>query len=227
MHGIAKINGQDSIAYLASGGSPWHRLGQAQQDGESMESWRKRSNLDFEAILVQSYSDLRGLGLVGDDAMRLAPNAMHTVRSDNYLFLGDGLSEGFKIHQPEQFTDTFQKIISHDFRFAMDCMGALDGGAKIWMTAKFVEPVTIGGAKHIPRLMATTAFNGTQASIWKCVDERVVCANTLAIALGEHNADYRVRHNTRFDGDRARKALETIALSIKKYESVVPPIGIR
>jgi len=76
--------------------------------------------------------------------------------------------------------------------------GALRGGRRVWMLARMVDgdfEVTRGD-RVVPYLLLSTAHDATAAVRVVPTTIRVVCANTLAAALGDGRAGITVRHDT-------------------------------
>ena len=51
-------DGRVEFAYLASDGTPWHGLGQALEDGTSLDAWRVAAGMDWKikrGIVAYSY----------------------------------------------------------------------------------------------------------------------------------------------------------------------------
>ena len=58
-----------------------------------------------------------------------------------------------------------------------------------------------------PYLLLGTSYDGTMATVAKFTTVRVVCNNTLTIALDGTSRAIKVPHSTRFDGDLVKKQL--------------------
>ena len=50
-HEITTVNGTTSIAYL--GETPWHKLGQQMEPGQSIETWAINAGMDFNIGAIQ------------------------------------------------------------------------------------------------------------------------------------------------------------------------------
>jgi phage/plasmid-like protein (TIGR03299 family) len=114
-----------------------------------------------------------------------------------------------------------QQYIGVDDRFRFDTAGNFKGGAIVWVAAKWQDAVTIGGDRHVARLLASTSFDATQATrIQMCVT-RVVCDNTLGMAHTEHSgAVVSVRHSTKFNKEQVGRQLAGLAQSTAQYKKI-------
>lgn len=221
-HNIDFSNDRANIAYLGSRNDVWHKLGQEMKPGQSIEEWARQAGLDWTAILVPLNADLSGAQfshLSASAREGLVDNRRGIVRNDTGAVLGIG-SDGYQPHQPVEVLDFFKRQIEVDPRFQLDVAGSLSGGAKIWATAKFNGDINIAGDRHIARVLMTTTFDATGASLNKMVTTRAVCANTIAAAFGEAGGVVRTTHRSKFDAARVAKELAALAQGVEKYKEV-------
>jgi phage/plasmid-like protein (TIGR03299 family) len=216
MHEIDMTNGQANIAYLGSRDNVWHRLGQEMRSGETKEAWRARAGLAWQAVKTPA------LIRHPDGEVRPARDRAFMVRNDTWQMLGDNcVTDIYQPVQPSELLDWFDRYIAVDERFAMDTLMSLRGGSIICGTAVYREPVTVAGDAHVARLLMSTTFDGSGATINQTCIERVVCRNTLRVAHGEQgNAIVRTRHNTKFDAARVGRELAALAQSIEQWKVV-------
>jgi phage/plasmid-like protein (TIGR03299 family) len=99
-------------------------------------------------------------------------------------------------------------------------LARLKNGEIIWATASFKDSLLVVGEAHKARLLMTTTFDGSGATINKATMTRVVCNNTLDAALSDKKATIRTRHNTKFNADRVRAELATIAAGFEHYKAM-------
>jgi phage/plasmid-like protein (TIGR03299 family) len=211
-HNIEMKDGKASIAFLGSRQDIWHRMGQEMEEGMSIDQWAKEAGLDWNAELVQAYAAYNG--------EMIEANGMHVLRTDTKNALGY-VSEHYKIVQPREVLDWFQRYISVDSRFKLDVAGCLKSGEIVWATATFNGEINVAGDKHVARLLMTTAFDGTMATINKATMTRVVCNNTLNAALaGGSKGVIKTRHNAKFDAVKVSEQLGDIVSSIAAYKEM-------
>ena len=219
-HNLDFSTGKAGIAFLGSRNDIWHRLGQEMQPGMSIEAWAKAAGLEWHAVKVPAIANL-----AGDAWEHIEPckrfmrvdGQNFVVRSDNGHPLGY-VSDQYHPVQPSEVLDWFSRYIAVDDRFQLDVAGSLKKGEIIWATATFRDSLDIVGEEHRARLLMTTTFDGSGATLNKATMTRVVCNNTLDAALADRKATIRTRHNTRFDADRVANELGTIAAGFAHYK---------
>lgn len=197
-HLICNTNGKDSIAYV--GQAPWHKLGQQLQPGQPIEIWLKESGMDYEVIAAD-------VGYVTDAGSALfMPNKRVLYRSDTEAALSI-VSKGYKIVQPGaimKFFDDLCKIAGFDLEVA----GVLDGGKRVWGLAKVSEGAPVRGTDIVkPYVLLATSYDGTMATVGQFTGVRVVCHNTITMAINDTVGQVRIPHNQQFDPEAMKQSL--------------------
>jgi phage/plasmid-like protein (TIGR03299 family) len=198
-HEITVVNGKASMAYV--GETPWHGLGAKLTEGSSIDVWAREAGMQYEVLTAPIAYDVNGKKHVYKDRVV-------SYRSDN----GEGLgvvSRNFQMVQPKDCLAFFEDLATlHGFQ--LETAGVLFGGRKYWALAKTPKEFSVG-KKDVIRghLMMATACDGSMATIVKYVSTRVVCNNTIQIALGEGNPQgtIRVRHNQKFEAPDVKTEL--------------------
>lgn len=202
----------NQMAFTGSRANIWHRLGNQMEANMTIDQWAKAAGLDWSAELVQAYAAYNG--------EMIEAKGMHVLRTDTKCTLGY-VSEHYKIVQPAEVLDWFQRYISVDDRFKLDVAGCLKSGEIVWATATFNGNIDVAGDKHVARLLMTTAFDGTMATINKATMTRVVCNNTLNAALADGGKGVvKTRHNAKFDAATVSEQLGNIVHSIGAYKAM-------
>lgn len=90
--------------------------------------------------------------------------------------------------------------------------GAIDGGRKVFVTMKLPGNIRVGGSDRVDNyIVLMTSHDGSTSTIFMITPVRVVCENTLNLALGQHSNFFRVRHTVGADKimiQQAREALD-------------------
>lgn len=204
--------GEAGIAFVGERKSIWHRLGNQMQAGMSIEEWAKAAGLDWEAVMVPAFMEINGVLLPVE-------GVKHCVRNDNNWHLGVATNV-YKPFQPIEALQVLEPYCQHDSRFALDVAGHLNGGKKIWATAVFNDDYVVAGDKHKARLLATTTYDGTGATIIKATATRVVCDNTLDISLSCKGNEIRTRHSTKVDHEVVGKQLTAIIQGMGEFKAM-------
>lgn len=194
MHELTQTNGQIEFAYLQSDGAPWHGLGQAMPDGAPIDAWKKAAGMEW-AI---RRSKVRYATSFDPSAPMLEVPESHVLfRSDTSAPLGV-VSDKYKIVQPGEVMEFFRDI-AKEGGLELSAAGTIYGGKRFWSTAKIGEAAPaslkdkIGGY-----LLISTSADGSLATEVRRTTIRVVCRNTLAMAMGEA-ASMRISHRSVFN----------------------------
>jgi phage/plasmid-like protein (TIGR03299 family) len=226
-HNLDMSNNRANIAFLGSRNDVWHRMGQEMLPGQTVDTWATAAGLGWTAVKVPAVVALSSPAFDHIDASKRflpAPDRAFVVRSDNAGLLGyvsgETDSKGYRIVQPSDVLDWFQRYIAVDDRFALDVCGSLDGGKRIWATAKYNGDIDVAGEKHAARVLMSTTFDGSGATINQCSMTRVVCQNTLRIAHADSKAAIKTRHSTRFDAAKVGAELAQLAQGFAHYKAI-------
>jgi phage/plasmid-like protein (TIGR03299 family) len=112
-----------------------------------------------------------------------------------------------------------------------EAAGALGKGETIWTLAKIPATLSIKGTddKSECYLLQTTAHNGKGSKVAKIVTTRVVCQNTLNIALGEAGSFFRIGHfgDVKKKMKEARKVMGDLIGTVKSLEEKLNILATR
>lgn len=170
---------------------PWHGIGTKVEEAPNSLEALRMAELNWEVnpqkVLVAETGEV-------------IPNAVANVRSSDGKVLGI-VTDRYKIVQNVDafaFTDT---LIGGDVRY--ETAGSLNGGRRVWLLARLPERKVVGDQVE-PYLCFTNTHDGTGAVKVFVTPVRVVCNNTLNLALSQAQRTWSVRHN----GDINRKIAE-------------------
>jgi hypothetical protein len=192
------VDGRVEFAYLASDGTPWHGLGQALEDGTSLDAWRVAAGMDWKIKrgIVRYNTSFEG-------NQQELPDQHVLFRSDTKAPLGV-VSKRYQVVQPGEVVEFFRDI-ARAGGLELSAAGTIYGGKRFWATAKIGEAAptsvadTIGGY-----ILISTSADGSLATEVRRTTVRTVCKNTLAMALGDQ-ASVRVTHKSVFDPDQVKE----------------------
>jgi phage/plasmid-like protein (TIGR03299 family) len=112
-----------------------------------------------------------------------------------------------------------------------EAAGALGKGETIWTLARIPVELQIKGTddKSECYLLQTTAHNGKGSKVAKIVTTRVVCQNTLQIAMGEAGSYFRIGHfgDVKKKMKEARKVMGDIIGTVKTLEEKMNLLATR
>jgi phage/plasmid-like protein (TIGR03299 family) len=138
--------------------------------------------------------------------LRLNKDATVLYRSDNHEPLSV-VSKRYKVVQPKEVLGFYRDLVSVG-GFELETAGILKGGKKLWALAKTgQETMLAGGDKVKAYLLLATSCDGSLATTAQFTSIRVVCNNTLQMAVGESKGAIRVPHSTLFDPAAVKQEL--------------------
>lgn len=150
--------------------APWHSLGVCVESALSSEEALEKSGLNWNVIqhpIMTSNYDL----IPGYKAnIRDTDNRVLGVVTDRYKVVQN--SEAFA------FTDS---LLGEGVKY--ETVGSLQNGKKIWILAKLPDKYIIEGEQIEPYLVFSSSHDGSGAIKVAMTPVRVVCQNTLNIAL--------------------------------------------
>lgn len=205
-------NGKAEMAYV--GQKPWHGLGQELEQGAPIEKWLVAAGMDWK---VQR-SKVRFATQAGQANEFATWDDYHVLmRSDTKAPLGM-VSDKYKVVQPHDVLEFFRDLVEVA-GFTLETAGTLYGGQKFWALANIgAEDTVVKNDLVRGRLMLATSCDGSMKTTVKNVTERVVCANTLAIAMGEKGApEVSITHRTKFDGPAVKRQLGVAVDSFARF----------
>ena len=194
----------EQMAYV--GETPWHGLGNQLTPDQPIEVWAKQAGMDWR---IES-SDVSYMAQNEKGQSIIMPFEEQRVlyRSDTHAPLSV-VSQRFQEVQPSSILE-FYRDLTEQSGFELETAGVLKGGKKFWALAKTGQTAALKG-KDVSNgyILLATACDGTLATTAQFTSIRVVCNNTLAIALkGQNSAGVvKVPHSTRFDAEKVKQQL--------------------
>ncbi|MFZ3192949.1 MAG: DUF932 domain-containing protein [Moraxellaceae bacterium] len=110
----------------------------------------------------------------------------------------------------------FYRDLTEQSGFELETAGVLKCGRKLWALARTGQSLLLKG-KDVTNgyVLLATACDGTLATTAQLTSVRVVCNNTLAVALGQGSGAVKVPHSTTFDPIAVKQQL---GLSVSDWE---------
>lgn len=159
---------------------PWHGLGTEVSEAPTSADALRLAGLDWE---VQQ----KNIQVCGGSKIE---NYKANVRSTDGSVLGV-VSDSYKIVQNADAFSFTDELIGGDVRY--ETAGSLRGGKKIWLLAKMPKRKIAGDAVE-PYLCFSNTHDGTGAIRVCMTPIRVVCNNTLNLALNTAKRQWSARH---------------------------------
>ncbi len=164
----------------------WHKLGQVVQEAQTSTEVIKLANLDFEVIKVPNYAK-------NQDEYILNPDSFSTLRTDTKFVLGT-VGSKYKILQNTEAFNFFDNIVASK-EAIFETAGVLRNGQKVFITAKLPDYIRLSNNDVINKyLLLSNDHSGKEAVKVTFTGIRVVCNNTLSMAMDNSNQVFKIYH---------------------------------
>jgi len=192
----------ETMAYV--GAIPWHGLGNQLAARQPLEVWAKQAGMDWDIRETPVRFITDSAGTLG--AIQSFPDQKVLFRSDTQAPLSV-VSQRFQVVQPREILE-FYRDLTEVSGFELETAGVLKGGKKFWALARTGQTGTVKGKDvNNAYVLLATACDGTLATTAQFTNIRVVCNNTLAIALNGQTNAVKVPHSTSFDAQAVKRQL--------------------
>lgn len=192
-----------SMAYVNE--TPWHGLGNQLAPRQPLEVWAEQAGMNWtiQEAEVRFVSAGTGASL---GSIHAFPDQKVLYRSDTQAPLSV-VSRRFQVVQPHEVLE-FYRDLTEVGGFELETAGVLKEGKKLWALARTGQNATLKGRDKINGyLLLATACDGTLATTAQFTSVRVVCNNTLAVALGDSSGAIKVPHRSQFDPQAVKRQL--------------------
>lgn len=191
-HQITNTNGNYEMAY--SGSKPWHNLGTQLENDVVAEDMIKAAHLDWNVskmdMVIPTFVDAEG-NIINQIKI---PEKVAMIRNDTKAVLGVVGEDYSPIQNTETFA-FFESLVGVG-GLKYETAGSLFGGKRVFATAKSNQVMRIEGTDDVSENYIVV-FNSHDGSLaLKCFFSsiRVVCSNTLNIAMRQAKNAVSIRH---------------------------------
>ena len=180
-----------TIAYY--GEVPWHGLGKQVPKGVTAEEMIQSAGLDWE-VELRPARGARKINRRGEFARYEVVRVPRPNRGEVEILLGVVGRRYQPLQNKEAFT-FFDPIVGEEKAY-FETAGALGEGERIWVMAKMPDAMEIvRGDVCFKYLLLSNTHTGEGSVVVKFTSIRVVCQNTLMLAMDDGRKAYRVRHS--------------------------------
>jgi len=186
--------------------TPWHGLGTKVMEAPASKEALEIAGLDWNVTQEPIYTDM-GERIEGYRA---------NIRDMDRKVLGV-VTERYKVVQNQEafaFTDS---LLTEGVRY--ETAGSLQGGKRIWLLAHMPHDYIISGEKFNPYLLFSNTHDGSGAVKVALTPIRVVCQNTLNLALTTAKRSWSMMHTGNIQG-KIQEAKETLLLAENYMDSL-------
>lgn len=180
---------------------PWHGIGTVVQDAPTSEDAIRLAKLDWDVI--QYPISANGIEI---------PDYFANIRSDTNTSLGI-VKDRYKIVQNIEAFDFVDGIVGNKhIECHYETAGSLFNGKKIFLCVKLPNNNLLGDEVE-NYLFFTNSHDGMSCLTAGITNVRVVCNNTLQMALDSAKRVWKCRHDSTIDGKK-QQAKESLGLAI-------------
>lgn len=184
---------------------PWHGLGTIVAEAPSSSEALRLAGLDWE---VEQQTIFTKSGVV--------EGFKANVRSTDKKALGV-VSDRYKIIQNKDAFAFTDKLLGAGVRY--ETAGSLQGGKKIWLLATLPKEYIIAGERISPYLVFSNTHDGSGAVRVAITPIRVVCNNTLNLALNTATRSFSMVHTGDIRG-KVNEAKQTLFMADQYMENL-------
>lgn len=229
------LNQNTLIGFTDSDGNAWHWDGIAdnQYPGAIPVEDIRRRLFDWKVEFRTPLFDFDELNPDAPPALYQDDHMKALVRIQDANLLGQErniqvfnyVTDTYAIHQYDDWLLNNVAALVDESCGELDFGSAvlLKGGAIAAVQIRPPEMVTIGGDQMLRFILAISSHDSTIATTYKVVYQRVVCDNTLDMAMGEAGGIFRVKHlkNSSLQIAEAREALDIMFTGMGEFDAEI------
>ena len=186
---------------------PWHGLGTVVREAPTSENALRLAGLDWNVVQEAIYTPFREK-IEGFKA---------NVRDTDRKVLGV-VSDRYKVVQNVEAFSFTDELLGHGVRY--ETAGSLSGGRRVWLLARLPREYIIAGERISPYLVFSNTHDGSGSVKAAVTPVRVVCNNTLNLALETAQRSFSMVHTGNIS-DKITEARDTLF----KAESYMDRLG--
>ncbi|MEJ7932503.1 DUF932 domain-containing protein [Ramlibacter sp. AN1015] len=192
----------EKMAYV--GQTPWHQLGSVLPPRQPIEVWMQKAGMDWTIRETPVRFMTGEAGALG---------SIQTFEEQKVLYRSDTsaplsvVSNRYQVVQPREILE-FYRDLTEISGFELETAGVLKQGRKLWALARTGKEANLKGNDLVKGyVLLATSCDGTLATTATPTTIRVVCNNTLTMALNAAAAAVKVPHSTAFDAQAVKRQL--------------------
>jgi phage/plasmid-like protein (TIGR03299 family) len=175
---------------------PWHGLGTRVEEAPGSKEALVLAGLDWRVDQEAVYTDYG----------EIIPGYKANVRSSDRKVLGV-VTDRYKVIQNEDAFEFTDELLGKGVRY--ETAGSLQGGRKVWLLARLPREYVMGGDRISPYLVFSNTHDGSGAVKVAVTPIRVVCNNTLNLALSSAKRSWSMIHTGNIE-EKLQEASDTL-----------------
>lgn len=194
----------ESMFYVRE--TPWHGLGTRVQEAPSSSEALIKAGLDWNVVQEPIYTETEEL-IEGYKA---------NVRDSDRKVLGV-VTDRYKVIQNQEAFAFTDELLGEGVRY--ETVGSLQGGKKVWLLAHMPHEYIISGERISPYLLFSNTHDGSGAIKVALTPIRVVCQNTLNLALSQASRSWSMIHTGNIQ-NKLQEAKDTLFMAEKYMDNL-------
>ena len=186
--------------------TPWHGLGTRVMEAPASSEALQIAGLDWKVIQEPIYT----AGKEPIEGFKV------NVRDIDRKVLGV-VSDRYKIVQNQEAFSFTDELLGEGVRY--ETAGSLQNGRKVWLLARMPHEYIISGERITPYLVFFNSHDGSGAIKAALTPIRVVCQNTLNLALSTAKRSWSMIHTGNIQG-KIQEARDTLFMAEKYMDSL-------
>ena len=201
----------EKMAYV--GTTPWHQLGNQLPPKQPIAVWAQKAGMDWTICDTPVRYMTEQAGSLGSIMSFDDQKVLYRSDTKAPLFV---VSSRYQVVQPKAVLE-FYRDLTEVSGFELETAGVLKEGKKFWALARTGKETVLKGNDVVKGyILLATSCDGTLATTATPTTIRVVCNNTLTIALNGASSAIKVPHSTSFDAQAVKKQL---GIAVSQWDS--------
>lgn len=178
---------------------PWHRLGIIVKEAPTSADAIRLASLDWTVVQEPIYTNFS----------KVVEGYRANVRSSDRKVLGV-VSDRYKVVQNVDAFSFTDELLGRGVRY--ETAGSLQEGKKVWLLARLPREYIIAGERISPYLVFSNTHDGSGSVKVAITPVRVVCNNTLNLALNTAKRSFSMIHTGNIQ-DKIQEAKDTLFMA--------------
>lgn len=178
---------------------PWHGLGVEVKEAPTSSDALQLAGLDWQVVQEPIYTD----------SGKQIPGYKANVRDTDHKVLGV-VTDRYRIIQNQEAFAFTDELLGNGVRY--ETAGSLQEGRKVWLLARLPREYIISGERISPYLVFSNTHDGSGAVRVAVTPVRVVCNNTLNLALNTAKRSWSMIHTGDIKG-KIQEAKDTLFMA--------------
>lgn len=186
--------------------APWHGLGTKVQEAPNSERALSLAGLDWKVVQEEIYTPQQ----------EIVEGYKANIRDSDRKVLGV-VTDRYKVIQNEEAFAFTDELLGEGVRY--ETAGSLQGGKRVWMLAHMPHEYIISGERISPYLLFSNTHDGSGAIKVALTPIRVVCQNTLNLALSSASRCWSMIHTGNIQ-NKLQEARDTLFMAEKYMDGL-------